>query len=123
MKYVIICILFFLIACNGIQSKDDLSGIYTASYEHEFGKTDDTLTVSKSNNSDKMYQIERHSGLIKKMDGKEFAKELVSETWTLEYDSDKKTLTELKKGKTLVWNSGTLSLQLGGRQYLRIASK
>lgn len=123
MKYAIICLLFFLSACNGIQSTDDLSGIYTVSYEHEFGKTDDTLIVTKSNNSDKMYQIERHSGLIKKMDGKEFPRELVTETWALEYDADKKTLTELKKGKTLVWNSGTLSLQLGDRQYLRIAGR
>ena len=123
MKYAIICMLVFLIACNGTQSKDDLSGIYTASYEHEFGKTDDTLTVSKSNDTDKMYQIERHSGLVKKMDGKEFPKEVVTETWALEYDADKKTLTELKKGKMLVWNSGSLSLQLGDRQYLRIAGK
>ena len=123
MKYVFICTLFFLIACNDVQSTDDLTGVYTAFYEHEFGKTDDTLTVTKSNNSNKMYQIERHSGLIKKMDGQEFPKELVTETWALEYDSDKKTLTELKQGKTLVWNNGTLSLQLGNRQYLRIARR
>lgn len=123
MKYLIICLLFFVVACNGIQSKDDLSGVYTASYEHEFGKTDDTLTVSKSNNSDKMYQIERHSGLIRKMDGKEFPRELIIETWALEYNADKKTLTELKKGKTLIWNSGNLSLQLGDRMYLRIAGR
>ena len=122
MKYVTICMLFFLIACNGIQSNDDLSGIYTASYEHEFGKTDDTLIVTKSNNSDKMYQIERHSGLIKKMDGKEFPKEIVTETWTLDYNPEKQTLTEMKKGKTIVWNSGTQSLQLGDRQYLRISN-
>lgn len=123
MKYTIICLLSFLIACNAIQSTDDLSGIYTASYEHEFGKTDDTLIVTKSNNSGKIYQIERHTGLIKKMDGKEFPKELLSDTWTLEYDADKKTLTELRKGKTLVWNSGTLSLQLGNRKYIRIADR
>lgn len=123
MKYTIICMLLFITACNGIQTKDDLSGVYTASYEHEFGKTDDTLTVSKTNNSKKMYQIERHSGLIKKLDGKEFPKELIIETWALEYDTEKQTLKELKKGKTLVWNSGTQTLQLGDRQYMRIAAR
>jgi hypothetical protein len=123
MKYAFICSLIVLASCKGSQSSDDLSGVYTVSYEHEFGKTNDTLNVSKSNSTGSIYQIERHSGLIKKMDGKEFPKEIVTETWTLEYDPEKQTLNELKKGKTLVWNSGTQSLQLGDRQYLRIASK
>ena len=123
MKYAFICSLILLVSCKGSQSADDLSGVYTASYEHEFGKTNDTLNVSKSNSTGNIYQIERHSGLIKKMDGKEFPKEIVTETWTLEYNPEKQTLNELKKGKTLVWNSGTQSLQLGDRQYLRIASK
>ena len=123
MKYLISSMLLFFAACNGVKTSDNLNGIYIASYEHEFGKTDDTLIVSKTNNSEKMYQIERHSGLVKKLDGKEFPKEVVTETWTLEYNPDKQILTELKKGKTLVWNAGSLSLQLGDRQYFRIAGK
>ncbi len=72
MKYSIICILFFIAACNVYRPKNDLSRVYVASYEHEFSKTDDTLTVTKTHNTDKMYQIKRPSWLIKKMDGKEF---------------------------------------------------
>lgn len=123
MKYTIICMLVFIAACNSYQPKDDLSGVYTASYEHEFGKTDDTLTVTKTNNTDKMYQIERHSGLIKKLDGKEFPKELVTATWTLEYNADKQTLFEQKEGRTLIWNSGTQSLQSGSTTYKKIAGQ
>lgn len=89
----------------------------------EFGKTDDTLNLSKANSTGNVYQIERHSGLVKKMDGKEFPKEIVTEIWTLDYNPEKQTFTEMKKGKTIVWNSGTQSLQLGDRQYLRISNK
>ena len=123
MKYSIICMLLLIVACKSHQANDDLSGIYTASYEHEFGKTDDTLFVTKTNNSEKMYQIERHSGLIKKMDGKEFPKELVTATWTLEYNADKQTLFEQKEGRTFIWNSGTQSLQSGSTLYKKIADQ
>ncbi len=123
MKYIVISMLFFISSCNGSQSRDDLNGVYTASYEHEFGKTDDTLSLSKANDGEGIYQISRHSGVIKKLDGKEFPKEIITETWTLEYNADKQTLTELKKGKTLIWNSGTQSLLLGDRQYKQIADR
>ncbi len=123
MKCIIICVLLFITSCNNVQTKNDLSGIYTASYEHEFGRTNDTLNVSKANNNGDIYQISRHSGVIKKLDGKEFPKEIITETWTLEYDPVKQTLTESKKGKVLIWNSSSQSLQLGDREYKPIAGR
>lgn len=121
MKYFIISIFIFAVSCNSPKNDTAITGVYTASYEHEFGKTDDTLTVSKTNDGNEVYKISRHSGLIKKMDGKEFPKEIQVETWTLEYNADKQTLKELRQGKILIWDSNRLTLQLGERKYKKIS--
>lgn len=123
MKCTFICMLIFIVACNNNRNKDNLIGVYTASYEHEYGKTDDTLTLTQSNETEKMYTIERHSGLIKKMDGKEFPKELVTAIWALQYNAAKQTLFELKEGRTLIWNSGTQSLLWGSTAYKKITAQ
>lgn len=120
MKYFLISFLLLAVACNNYKDNSALPGIYTASYEHEFGKTDDTLALTKASNGDNLYKIERHSGVIKKLDEKRFPKEVLIELWTLEYDPGKQALTDLRMGKTLVWDSDRLSLQLGGRVYRKI---
>ncbi len=116
-------IFILIISCNGNKNDIALSGVYVASYEHEFGKTDDTLILTKANDGNDIYQINRHSGVIKKLDGEVFPKEILRETWTLEYHPDRQTLTDLTKGKTLVWDSNRLTLQLGDRQYKKISDQ
>ena len=114
--------IFLLVAsCNSPKNDTALSGVYTASYEHEFGKTDDTLTVTKANDGNGVYQISRHSGVIKKLDGKEFPKEILTETWSLEYNPDKQILTEMKQGRMLIWDSNRLTLQFGKTTYKKIS--
>ena len=120
MNYFLIGFLLFAISCNNHKDSSALPGKYIAAYEHEFGKTDDTLTLTKANDGANLYKIARHSGLIKILDGKTFPKEFLTELWILEYDEDKRTLTDLKMGKTLVWDSNRLTLQLGGRVYRKI---
>ncbi|MDN3657804.1 hypothetical protein QWZ08_19285 [Ferruginibacter paludis] len=122
MKYVFICILIFIFSCRSSENSAALDGIYTASFEHEFAKTDDTLVLKKANEGNGVYQIVRHSGVIKKMDGKTFPKEVLNDTWTLDYNPDKQTLTEVRNGKTLIWNSGNLTLQFGETTYKKIAN-
>lgn len=121
MKYLIFGLLLLATACTSPKNDTSLDGIYTASYEHEFGKNDDTLILKKANNGNDVYQITRHTGLIKKLDGKEFPKEIHIETWTLNFNVDKQTLTELREGKTLVWDNNKLTLQLGSRSYKKIS--
>ncbi len=120
MKYTTICMLLFVIACNDSQTKNEINGIYTTSYDNEFGKGNDTLSVTKANNGEGIYQISKHLRVVKKLDGKEFPRELITETWTLEYDAAKQTLFELKTGKTLIWNSSNKTIQLGNTLYKRI---
>ncbi len=120
MKYFLICLGLFVASCNTTKNESAVAGVYVASYEHEFGKTDDTLTLTKASNGDDLYKIARHSGVIKKLDGRLFPKELLIESWTLEYDAGKQTLTDLRMGKTLLWDSNRLTLQLGNRVYKKI---
>ena len=116
-----ISIFLFAASCNSPKNDTTLTGVYTASYEHEFGKTEDTLNVTKPNEGNSVYQISRHSGVIKKLDGKEFPKELLIETWSLEYNADKQTLTELGQGRVLIWDSNRLILQFGKNKYKKIS--
>ncbi len=122
MKYFLICMVLFVVSCNSVKNESALPGVYIATYEHEFGKTDDTLMLTKANDGNGLYKIARHSGVIKKLDGKQFPMEVHIERWTLEYDPGKQTLTDLKMGKTLVWDSNRLTLQLGTRVYKKIGS-
>ncbi|MEO7488864.1 MAG: hypothetical protein ABIU77_17265 [Ferruginibacter sp.] len=122
MKYAFIGILIFIFSCNGSKNNAALDGIYTAAFEHEFAITDDTLILKKANEGNDVYQIIRHSGVIKKMDGKVFPKEILNQTWILDYNPEKQILTEVKDGKTLIWNSGTLTLQFGETTYKKIAN-
>jgi hypothetical protein len=121
MKYLIICLLFFEAACSGSTNNTVLDGVYIASFEHEFAKTDDTLILKKANDGNGVYQITRHSGVIKKLDGKIFPKEILTDTWTLDYNTDKQILTDLKGGKTFIWDSNRLTLQFGETTYKKIS--
>lgn len=121
MKYLIFFFILLATACNSPKNDTALEGVYTASYEHEFGRNTDTLTLKKANDGNGVYQITRHTGLIKKLDGKEFPKEVSIKNWVLDYNADKQILTEKKEGKILVWDSNRLTLQLGDRSYKKIS--
>ena len=121
MKYLIFCFILLATACNNPKNDTALEGVYIASYEHEFGRNTDTLILKKANDGNGVYQITRHTGLIKKLDGKEFPKEVLIKNWVLDYNPDKQILTEQKEGKILVWDSNRLTLQLGDRSYKKIS--
>ena len=121
MKYLIFFFILLATACNSSKKDTALEGVYTASFGHEFAQTEDTLFVKKANDGNGVYQITRHSGVIKTMGGKIFPKEILTDTWTLEYNPDKQILTELKGGKTFIWDSNKLTLQFGETTYKKIS--
>ncbi len=121
MKYLIFCFILLATACNNPKNDTALEGVYTASFGHEFAKTEDTLIVKKANDGNGVYQITRHSGVIKTMDGKIFPKEILTDTWALDYNADKHILTELRDGKTFIWDSNKLTLQFGETTYKKIS--
>ena len=120
MKKLIFFLFPVFFSCNSITTTKSLEGSYTCQFEHEFAKTEDTLLVKKINEN--YYQIVRHSGVIKKMDGKESSKEVIVENWKLEFDKNKNILTETKTGKTLIWNPEKQLLIFGNRDYSRVSN-
>jgi hypothetical protein len=119
MKYIIIGMLIFFIRCTDHKNDNLLVGAYAGSFEHEYGKNYDTLFLNKANDGNSIYQINRHTGFIKKEGGKMLPKQLLIESWLLELDESKHILTELKHGKIIIWNGNTI-LRLGDVKYQRI---
>ena len=118
MKKLTIFYLLIFAACN--HGKDEtvgLTGTYIAYHEHEFGKTNDTLVVSKVNGGQNIYQINRNAGVVRTADGKVFPKRLVKETCMARYIDENKMLEDLKTGKTYVWNSQQQLLISGSTQF------
>ena len=117
MKYLIFSCLLFITACSTSNDNKSLEGVYTGHFEHEYGINDDTLIIKKAKDGENIFQLTRHTGTIRKQDGKEFPKKQSSENLVLEYDAITKVLKELKEGRFLIWDSKNLTLKLGNTQY------
>lgn len=119
MKYSIVALFFMLTGCAGVDQTNDLLGIYTTHYENEFGVFDDTLVLQKANEKN-IYIAVKKIGSIRQLDGKIFPREWRTELWTLDYNEDKQTLFDLRRGKTLIWNRSKSTIQSGSRIYLKL---
>lgn len=113
-KSIVFYFLLSLVSCKLISTEQNAEGIYTCNYEHEFAKTSDTLMLKRM--SENYFKVIRHSGVVIKETGKQ---KIISEVWKLDYDKSKNVFTELKTGKTLVWNAENHSLIFGTREYLK----
>lgn len=119
MKYLI-ALSLLIAGCDPGNDAAELPGIYITNFENEYGKTDDTLFLRKTTGAGVFYEIEKHAGVIKKSNNKELPREVITESWTLEYDPVKESLFEKRKGKTLIWDKKNNTLQLGNLTYRRI---
>lgn len=120
MKNIILPIVLLLATCSTRQNPSGIGGTYTAFFEHEYGRNFDTLVLDKVNDGEDVYQASRRTGLIKKLKGKEFPKELSTETWILIYDSEQKIFREQKEGKIILWDQDKGTIQLGHRTYKKL---
>ncbi len=116
-KSIIFYACLILGSCAGGSSDSAPEGIYTCVHEHEFAKTEDTFMLKKINENN--FEIIRHAGVIKKVNDTVLPKELLTETWKLEYDNNKKTFTERKTGKLLIWDPGKQALIFGNKEYVK----
>ena len=117
MKYFIFSYLLFITACSTSYDNKNLKGMYIGHFEHEYGINEDTLILKKANDGENIFQLTRHTGTIRKQDGKQFPKKQSTETLILEYNPDTKILTDLRQGRILIWDSKSLILQLGNTKY------
>lgn len=89
-------------------------------FEHEYALNDDSLILIKANDGKNIFNLTRHTGTVRKKDGKLLAKENKSSIWILEYNEENKIFKELKTGKIITWNSKGEYLQLGNTIYKRM---
>ena len=119
MKNVFICIVIFMIGCTSKDKEQDLPGVYTQNFEHEFAKNEDTLFIKKASDGKNVYEITRHTGMRKKVDSKLIPKELITEELIAEYNEDSQILTTLNKGKKYVWDRDSRSIRIGDSKYIK----
>jgi hypothetical protein len=122
MKYILIGMLILTMGCHDHKNDNLLVGVYAGSFEHDYAKNDDTLFLNKANDGNDIFQINRHTGCSKKLDGKMLPKQLLVESWLLEFDKDKHILVELNHGKILVWD-GNNNILFGDTKYKRILER
>ena len=121
MRHLIISVLIVAAACNNSKSDKLLPGVYSGHFEHEYGINDDTLILRKANDGNNIFNLTRHTGTIRKSDGKQFPKKQSTENLILEFTPDTKILNDLRQGRILIWNSTNLTLQLGTTTYKKIS--
>ena len=117
MKNVFIGIVIFMIGCTTTDKDQDLPGVYTGKFEHEFAKNEDTFIVKKASDGKGVYEISQHTGMRKIMDGKISAKKTIIEDFMVEYNTDSQIMTDLKEGRKFVWDRGSQSILSGKTKY------
>lgn len=119
MKYAIVCLVIMLYRCTDGTNNKMLEGTYVTHYENEYGVYDDTLILRKANEKS-IFQLTKNIGATRRLDNKVFPKEWRTENWMLEYNAEKQSFFELRRGKTLVWNNSNSTLQIGNLIYRKI---
>ncbi|TCC88592.1 hypothetical protein EZ428_18295 [Pedobacter frigiditerrae] len=109
---------FALANCTRDQVRDFMPGTYVNSAGGEFSIASDTLKIElvEGNN----YQVWRSTGYNLINDGKVGNRELEREVWSCAYSTATKTLTELKKGKTISFFPKIGILKVGRRVYQKM---
>jgi hypothetical protein len=95
-------------------------GTFVGHFEHEYALNDDSLIIHKADDGKNIYNLTRHTGTVRKKDGKLLAKEFKSTVWILEYNEENKIFKELKTGRIITWNSKAETLQMGNTIYKRM---
>ena len=108
-----------MIGCTATNKDQDLPGVYTQNFEHEFAKNEDTLIIKKASDGKNVYEISRHTGMRKKVSGKFIPKELITEELIAEYNEDSQILTTLNIGKKYIWDRGSRSIRIGDSKYIK----
>lgn len=101
-------IYLLLVSCNSANYSPE--ACYSCNYEHEFAITNDTLCLS---NIDGNYIIYRYSGVLINASGKE---KYITELWKLRLHRNE--FTEIRIGRTFIWNHEKHSLAFGNRVYV-----
>ena len=105
--------LFILCSCSS--NKDEVTGTYIRTIDHEFATGQDTLIIKSVNNT--TYQIEKRSKYQRILNGKLQTAESHRTKWTVIYDAPNHMLRETNQGKVLFISEDGKRLLLGALEY------
>lgn len=119
MKFLLgLCLGFALAGCSSDKVRDFIQGTYVNEASGEFSVASDTLKVALIEGNH--YAVYRSTGYNLISGGKLGRREFETEVWSCAFSTDKKTLTELKKGKVLTFFPEKGVLVIGRRVYQKI---
>jgi len=108
LRMTVIAVLF--ISFFGCHSQPDFNGTYVNHASGEFSIADDTLQVEHV--QEQQYIIHRKTGYREiAEDSKPGKLQWHTEEWQAVYDPDTRVMTESRKGRTLTFGKGTLTLE------------
>ncbi|RYY71645.1 MAG: hypothetical protein EOO13_02395 [Chitinophagaceae bacterium] len=108
LRLALIAVLF--ISFFGCHSQPDFNGTYVNHASGEFSVADDTLQVEHV--KEQQYLIHRKTGYREiAEDGKSGKLQWRTEEWQAVYDPGTRMMTESRKGRTLTFEKGTLTLE------------
>lgn len=120
MKNPILLLLLIVtfIACNTDKTKDFIPGTYVNAASGEYSAANDTLIIEAAAGNN--YLILRKTGFHRITGGKAGKREYESEQWNATYDSDSRSLTEIRKGKLITFYPESGKLMVGKREYQKV---
>ena len=111
----------FSMGCNmATKGSADIEGTYVTHFQNQYNITDDTLTISAVNSSDKSYQVLRQTGFNKIRNRKSLQKEFKKAEWIGSYNSDKQLLQETDLGRQIIILQDLHKLKFGASEYTKI---
>lgn len=111
---LLITISLIAISACKVNSGTGIEGTYVTTYEQEFAKGNDTLTITVYNKDSNTYQIKRRTGYNRIREGKLMPRELKEEEWMATYNEDKMILQQTEFGRQVYVNTQTNTVSFGG---------
>jgi len=93
---------------------------YFLKWDNGFHAIDDTLILSTPGDAKDACRIDRHTGFVKRLDGRSLPREWKNETWVADWNAGKGTLISENKGRILIMEDDRKILAWGNRRYARI---
>src|SRR4051812_28300076 len=120
MKYILFLALLELTTGCGNKTQLEPQMTYSLKWDNGFHSIDDTLILSAPGGTKDACRIDRHTGYIKRLNGRMFPKEWKNETWVADWNPGKRTLISENKGRILIMEDDRKILAWGNRKYARI---
>lgn len=121
MKSIAPILILLITSCSSKtdDSMQSLPGKYVKPIEGVYSKGWDTLTIEQGANNRKFFNVTRHA-VYQRYLGTDTIPAEKREHWTCAYDEETNSLSDTRKGKTLLYNAEENIIIIGQSKYEKI---